>query len=130
MSKKSKRPSVRRLVRRALAKGEKLVSSQAPSEPASVQFQGHERVEVAEGMTVLHAAIRTGVDLSHYCGGNCSCGSCRIIVVSGGEFLTKPQHREALVLGPGRLKAGERLGCQARIVGPVQIHIPDYFMGS
>ena len=130
MSKQSKRPSIRRLVRRAIKKGEKLASKPAPSLPASIEFEGSERVEVAQGMTVLHAAIRNGVDLAHYCGGNCSCGSCRIIVLAGAENLSKPQQREALVLGPGRLKGGERLGCQARIAGPVQIRIPDYFMGS
>ena len=129
MSSEFKRPSIRRLVRRALARGERMVTSPAPTQQPSIEFEGGQRMEVPPGTSVLHAAIRMGVDLAHYCGGNCSCGSCRIVVLAGGEFLSKPQQREALVLGPGRLKAGERLGCQARIVGPVQIRVPDFFMG-
>jgi 2Fe-2S ferredoxin len=76
----------------------------------------------------LEAAVLLELDLDHYCGGNCSCGSCRIKVVSGKKNLSRPRPDEQMVLGPDAEEKGDRLACQARVQGPVSIKIPDFFM--
>ena len=127
MAANPKRPSLRRLARRI---ADKATRTKEPIGPVRVHFEGHEAVEHEAGMTLLQAAIRGGVQLPHYCGGNCSCGSCRIVIVEGAGNLSKPQGREEMVLGGNRIRNGERLGCQARIVGPVTVRIPANFVGD
>ena len=95
--------------------------------PASVTFEGRAPIEVEHGQTVLAVARSAGVDLSHYCGGTCSCGTCRIEVVSGADMLTPSTPREQMVLGHERSTSGDRLACQARVVGAVTVRIPDWF---
>jgi 2Fe-2S ferredoxin len=127
MSGKIKRPSLRRLARRI---AEKAARAPEPTGPAIVHFEGHEPTEHPAGVTLLQAAVKGRVHLPHYCGGNCSCGSCRVLIVQGAGNLSKPQGREEMVLGAGRIKNGERLGCQARLAGPVTVRIPDNFIGD
>jgi ferredoxin len=131
MGSRIKRPSIRRLARKiaARATGEQS-QPDMPTGPVMVEFEGHEPQEIPPGSSLLHAALRMGVDLSHYCGGNCSCGSCKLIVLEGANNLSRPQPREEMVLGHGRTQKGERLGCQSRILGPVRVRIPDWFQGE
>jgi 2Fe-2S ferredoxin len=98
-----------------------------PTVEASIRFGPDPAIPVAPGVTVLAAARAAGVDLTHYCGGTCSCGTCRIEVVSGGDHLSAVQGREQMVLGAERHAAGDRLACQARVEGPVHVRIPDWF---
>lgn len=68
---------------------------------------------VADGTTVLQAALDLGVKISHVCGGNGTCSTCRVEVVVGGESLSPVNPQEqAYDMGDGR-----RLGCQARVHG-------------
>jgi 2Fe-2S ferredoxin len=72
-----------------------------------------------EGTTVLQAALDLGVKISHVCGGNGTCSTCRVEVVVGGENLTPINPQEvAYTLGDGR-----RLGCQARLEGNVGVRV-------
>ena len=127
MAGKMKRPSLRRLARRI---ADKAARTPEPTGPVRVVFEGHDASEHPAGMTLLQAAVRDRIHLPHYCGGNCSCGSCRIVIVEGAGNLSKPQGREEMVLGAGRIRKGERLGCQARLAGPVTVRIPDNFIGD
>ncbi|MDQ5859227.1 MAG: (2Fe-2S)-binding protein [Acidobacteriota bacterium] len=74
---------------------------------------------VEEGSTVLQAALDLGVNISHICGGNGICSTCRVEVVAGGENLTPVNPQEiAYDLGDRR-----RLGCQARVKGNVAVRV-------
>lgn len=84
-------------------------------------------IDAARGATVLEAANLAGIDLRSYCGGNCSCGSCRIEIRSGAAALSKRSGHEELVLGSDAARRGDRLACQAQILGPVEIHVPEWF---
>lgn len=97
-----------------------------PREPVEVRIGG-QTVMAARGATVLEVANQAAIDLRSYCGGNCSCGSCRIEIRSGGKGLSKRAGLEEMVLGPDATRRGDRLACQAQILGPVEIHIPDWF---
>ncbi len=101
--------------------------ARARSGPARVRF-GDVQVEVPRGTTLLDAAEAARLDLRHYCGGNCSCGTCRVEVLAGGGALSRPQPMELLVLGGEASARGDRLACQAEVQGDeVQVRIPAWF---
>jgi ferredoxin len=112
------------LVRRALG------GSKAPARdeaPASVQFGDRAATAVETGMSILVAAVVAQVDLDHFCGGNRSCGTCRVEIVAGADRLSERQPGESLVLGPRHQGPEHRLACQARVYGPVRVKIPAWF---
>ena len=87
------------------------------------------------GTPLLAAARQLGVDLDSVCGGRGICTRCQIRV-SGGEFakhgivsaadhLTGLTDRERRQLATGRLAAGHRLSCQARIAGDLVADVPE-----
>lgn len=79
------------------------------------------------GETLLRVARAHGVDISSYCGGQCSCGTCRVGVEAADTALTPRTPNEAMVLGESQVRAGERLACQARLLGPVRVHLRDLY---
>ena len=56
---------------------------------------------VPEGTTVLQAALDLGVKISHVCGGNGTCSTCRVEVVVDGLSPINPQE-EAYTMGDGK----------------------------
>ena len=67
--------------------------------------------------TLLSAARRAGVPLASSCRGAGICDACRVRVVEGGDLLSELTEREReSPLGPG-----ERLACQAVVLGPVTV---------
>jgi 2Fe-2S ferredoxin len=102
-------------------------ASRARTGPARVRF-GDVLVEVPRGTTLLDAADSARLELRHYCGGNCSCGTCRVEVLAGGGALSRAQPMELLVLGGEAAARGDRLACQAEVQGDdVQVRIPAWF---
>ena len=71
------------------------------------------------GKTVLQCAIEMNVALSHVCGGDGACGTCRIEVVEGWDHLTAPTPDETYK----ELEAPHRLGCQAKLLGDVVLKV-------
>lgn len=115
-------PSARDLVRRlALAFGRRL----RPGRLHEVRFSDRAAGSFPEGTTLLEAAAALGVDLDHFCGGNCSCGTCRVEIASG--RCSPLRGKERLVLGEANARAGHRLACQARVAGPVEVRVPRWF---
>jgi adenylate cyclase len=89
---------------------------------AAVRFLPDEIVvDAVPGETLLAAARRAGVPLASACGGEAGCTTCRVIVVEGAEGLTPPPPDEASVLAPLGTDAALRLGCRARVQGPVVV---------
>ncbi|HEX9305365.1 MAG TPA: 2Fe-2S iron-sulfur cluster-binding protein [Thermoanaerobaculia bacterium] len=74
---------------------------------------------VPSGTTLLRAAVDLGVRISHVCGGNGICSTCRVEVVVGGENLT-PINPQEIAYDLGQCG---RLGCQARILGNVGVRV-------
>lgn len=82
-------------------------------------------VDVLRGTTILEAAIQNNIPLYHTCGGNCSCSTCRVVILEGADRLTKMDEMEKEVLDSFDLKSPHRLGCQSLILGDVIVDIPD-----
>jgi len=108
-------------------------SDPAPEGPTTVVFEraaepgSAQQFEVTSGMTLLAVAAQSGIELPHYCGGQCSCGTCRVEVLEGAEHLSQQESMEQMVLGTVHVGAGDRLACQARVRGPVRIRVPRWF---
>lgn len=91
------------------------------------------RGEVPEGMPVLRAARRLGVDVESVCGGQGICGTCKVYHVVGDfpkygvksthDSLSEFKEVEAGRVGDER-QLGARLGCTAKIMNDVVIEIP------
>lgn len=99
-----------------------------PTGPQPVVFADVARGEVEAGRTLLQAAVALDVDVDHFCGGCCSCGTCRVEVLSGADALSRMKPSESIVLGHEAVDAGDRLACQARVLGPVEVRVPAFFM--
>ena len=68
-----------------------------------------------EGKTALQCAIEMKIALSHVCGGDGACGTCRIEVLEGWDHLSPPTPDETYK----ELEAPYRLSCQAKLLGDV-----------
>ena len=75
--------------------------------------------EFPEGKTLLSIAESLGVKVSHVCGGDGACGTCRISVSEGWDNLTPPTPDETYK----ELDPPYRLSCQARLRGDVVIKV-------
>ena len=81
--------------------------------------------DVEKGISVLDAALRHEMPLYHTCGGNCSCSTCRVLVLSGEKNLSAPEAAEKEILDSFDLPHPHRLGCQAQVLGgEVTVEIP------
>lgn len=81
--------------------------------------------EVEKGSSILEIALRHDLPIYHTCGGNCSCSTCRVLVLKGCENLSKMESSEAEVLDSFDLKSPHRLACQSLMLGgTVEVEIP------
>jgi uncharacterized 2Fe-2S/4Fe-4S cluster protein (DUF4445 family) len=86
------------------------------------------------GTPVLQAARELGVDIDSICGGRARCGRCQVEavegsfakenIVSSGRNLSAMGEAEQYCEERGRLRPGNRLSCQAQILGDVRIDVP------
>lgn len=79
------------------------------------------RFSVPANSTLLEAARLAGRPIASICGGQGTCGKCRLRARGG---LTPPSAAELERLTLEELQAGIRLACQARVLGPVTVEVP------
>lgn len=72
--------------------------------------------------SLLELIRRSGADFHAPCGGNGTCGKCRVIV--SGD-VTEPTAKERAALSPKELADGIRLACLCRPTGNVTVTLPD-----
>lgn len=78
--------------------------------------------EVAEGTTILVAAVRNGLHLRHDCT-EAICGTDQVKILTGQKNLSEKTENEELTLGMLNAGPDDRLGCVARILGDVTVEI-------
>ena len=95
--------------------------------PTAITFTGTGTVIARTGDTVLDAALDHGIHLEHECGGNCTCTTCHVYAVQGGEGLSPMEEPEAYRLQfASNRRPDSRLACQALIMrGPITVAIPE-----
>jgi len=75
-----------------------------------------------DGGTLLEAARGLGVDLSSVCGGNGSCGRCKVQLIAGELTPITPQEKTKLTAA--ELAQGYRLACLAEPLSDCRVHVP------
>ena len=86
-----------------------------------------EWIKARQGTTVYDALKKTDLDLEAECGGQGTCGKCKIKVVTA---LGPPDEQEKTLLTDEELAEGIRLACRTRIRKTLVIHTesPEYEM--
>jgi uncharacterized 2Fe-2S/4Fe-4S cluster protein (DUF4445 family) len=80
------------------------------------------RVDVPADTTLLEAARQAGIGLASVCGGEGTCGRCRIVVMAG--QVSPPVDADERFLSQVELNAGQRLACRTHAFSAVKVHIP------
>ncbi|MBI4186598.1 MAG: DUF4445 domain-containing protein [Chloroflexi bacterium] len=80
------------------------------------------RGECSTGQSLLDCARELSVQLVSLCGGEGTCGCCKVQILSGHVSPPAPGERE--VLSPREIEEGYRLACQSYPSGPCQIWVP------
>ena len=82
---------------------------------------------VLPGTRLVEAAAEAGLLIDVPCGGEGTCGKCRLIVVSG---AAEPTTIERKWLSDEELQAGWRLACQSAVDGPAEVDIPSVSLAT
>ena len=82
---------------------------------------GDKKVYVLAGTLLQEAATAADLVLDAPCGGEGTCGKCRVVVVQG---ASPPTDEERQRLTAEELHAGCRLACQATVDGPMTVLVP------
>lgn len=89
-------------------------------EKYKVTFHPSERaISVDEGENLLQAAMAAGVHINASCGGNATCGKCKVKITGG--TVTSPLHAK---LSSAEYADGLRLACLTSVSADVDVEIP------
>ena len=77
--------------------------------------------DISPGISILNTLLRNDVNIPHKCGGKMQCGTCKIRILSGREFLSPVKPDEKARLEAVNAAADERLACQTFTYGNVSI---------
>lgn len=81
-----------------------------------------EKTCTVEGQVSLAWALeQQGISMQYLCGGNGTCGKCKVKVISGGD---EPTVSERKYFTEEELKAGYRLACQMQVTGDLLVEVP------
>ena len=80
------------------------------------------RVEVAPGTDLLAAARQAGIGLASVCGGEGTCGRCRVVIMAGN--VTPPVDADRRFISQLELTSGQRLACRCQVSSDVKVHVP------
>ncbi|KKN57032.1 hypothetical protein LCGC14_0566140 [marine sediment metagenome] len=73
------------------------------------------RVLLTSDKNIYDLLSDISVPIRSICGGQGTCGKCRLLIQTGKEFLIAPTSSEKKFLNPNDLDGGWRLGCQTKI---------------
>ncbi|MBI4556366.1 MAG: DUF4445 domain-containing protein [Candidatus Hydrogenedentes bacterium] len=88
-----------------------------------VKFEPHGKtITVPAGINTREAVADAGIALDYPCGGQGSCGKCRVRILA---HVSEPGSAEQLLLEPQELAAGMRLACQSALLDNTTIEVPE-----
>ncbi len=79
-------------------------------------------ISVLEGTRLLEAVSEIGLGIDQPCGGEGTCGKCRLRMVEG---ACEPTLADETAFSPEEIQEGWRLACQAVVTGPAVVEIPE-----
>jgi len=78
-------------------------------------------IDVADGETLLEAALRSGVPLTHACGGRAKCSTCRVWILDGLDAVPPRTEVEQVLADKLSFSDDMRLACQLRPEGELRV---------
>ncbi len=110
-----------------MASGERGTAASAtgdrPRRTVTITFQPTgRRFQVAESETLFEAAIEAGVEVDTVCGGNGSCGKCKVRIE---EAPPAAGPLDYLLLSGGEIAGGYRLSCQLAADRDMVVDVPE-----
>lgn len=81
-------------------------------------FPKNVTVQVEDGTDVLEAAFRAGVSINSVCGGEGTCGKCRVIVEG---LVDSPPSKH---ISDEEWRNGYRLACQSKVMSDLVVFVP------
>ena len=92
-------------------------------ETLKVTFEPEGRsVYVLKGTNLIEAAGEAGIILNTPCGGQGTCGKCRVQITTG---TPEASETDAKALSESELEAGYRLACQTKVQDSLVVFVPD-----
>lgn len=90
-----------------------------------IYIKNHElEVDGTPSLSLLNNFLVNGSPIHTVCGGKAICGCCRIKIIAGQKFMSKPNKFEQAKLGDTLLKEGWRLSCQSYALRDIEIFMP------
>lgn len=80
------------------------------------------RINVGPGSTLIEAARQAGIGLASVCGGEGTCGRCRVVIMSG--QVSPPVEADRRFLSQIELSSGQRLACRCEVQSNVKVNVP------
>ncbi|MCI3923051.1 2Fe-2S iron-sulfur cluster binding domain-containing protein [Paenibacillus sp. TRM 82003] len=77
-------------------------------------------IEVDQDANLLRTSIRFEGSVPYKCGGGL-CGTCKVRIVEGREYVSKVMKKELARLGQEKIDQGFRLACQTFVSGDVSV---------
>jgi adenylate cyclase len=78
-------------------------------------------VKALPGETILEAALRAGINLTHACGSNARCSTCQTAILEGLENCAPRTEAEQIIADHLQFKPMIRLACQTQIMGAMTV---------
>ena len=97
--------------------------------PVRVSYDGGLSAQGRRGLSVLELSRLNDIPHAHVCSARGRCGTCRVHVEAGAQALSPLNDIERATLARVHASEGDRLACQARVLGPgvsVTRLLPDY----
>jgi adenylate cyclase len=85
--------------------------------PVRVSYDGGLTAQGRRGLSVLELSVLNDIPHAHVCSARGRCGTCRVHVDAGAQSLSPQNDIEDATLARVHASAGDRLACQARVLG-------------
>lgn len=105
-----------------------MIPPQSPAQYELIIEPSGRRIFIPAGCSVLQAAREAGLAINAVCGGNGTCGSCKVKLISGDFSAITPT--ETAMHHNGSLPADERLACLTTILANGKVHFGPESLGS
>lgn len=86
----------------------------------TIRVEGYGKFEVEEGVKLVKGIENSGVDISHRCGGNARCTTCRVLFKSAEPPMGTAEHD--CLEEDGEL-GNFRLSCQIRVDRDMDVEV-------
>lgn len=80
-------------------------------------------LQVNPGISILNILLRNDIKIMHKCGGKMQCGTCRIRILRGEQYLSPVRESEKKRLEAVNAHRNDRLACQTYAYGNIEIEI-------